>query len=392
MDKEGSFCNDVARESSSWQEATEKLREEDPQLFHQLEEMLAVQKQPLLRADLSNQIAQSIEASKNRLQDHFWRGRNGSDKPRLRKALDSILKALFLFGDMGNAVAHVDPLHAGILWTGVKLILQLVLNGIEQNAAAIEGLAQIFPIITRYAKMEEIYIEQRQKYPDTNLNKELKDILEAPTDEDCVSAIEPGLRAGSDTHQPRRTTCFRWVELQLKTFFSPKSTISCRDAFQRKLERLSQEVGIPVLGDVYDDIYDMNTPESEDRNVAERAPKWVMCCQRPLSIDMLGKAVSMDSRGQIDEVDAEYILHICSNFRIRIVCSMKIPPEPILTFFYTESMNRIVQIYCQHVYRLIMLQHQALSDVNESISNQHTSSHNRMDQFSILYELATTQT
>lgn len=74
---------------------------------------------------------------------------------------------------------------------------------------------------------------------------------------------------------------------------------------------------MPVLGDVYDDIYDMNTPEPEDRGIAERAFKWVMCCQRPLSIEMLVKAVSLDPDGSVDEeVGADYILDICSNFII----------------------------------------------------------------------------
>ena len=108
---------------------------------------------------------------------------------------------------------------------------------------------------------------------------------------------------------------FWWVELQLSTFFSLKSRIQRRDAFKRKLEKLDQEVGIPVLADVYDEIYDMDTPESEDRSVAVRALKWIMCCQRPLSIEMLVRAVSLDSDGKVDEeVDADYILDICSNF------------------------------------------------------------------------------
>lgn len=103
----------------------------------------------------------------------------------------------------------------------------------------------------------------------------------------------------------------------MNTFFSPKSNIRLRDAFKRKLEKLSLEVGIPVLTGVYDDIYDMNTPEPEDRSVAERTLKWVMCCQRPLSIKMLVKAASLDSNENVDEnVDADYILNICSNFII----------------------------------------------------------------------------
>ncbi len=40
-----------------------------------------------------------------------------------------------------------------------------------------------------------------------------------------------------------------------------------------------------------------------------------MCCRRPLSIEILVKAVSLDSNGDVDEeVDADYILDICSNF------------------------------------------------------------------------------
>ena len=61
----------------------------------------------------------------------------------------------------------------------------------------------------------------------------------------------------------------------------------------------------------------MKTPEPEDRSVAERVLKWVMCCQRRLSIEMLVKAVSLDSNSVVDEeVDTDYILYICSNFII----------------------------------------------------------------------------
>lgn len=104
----------------------------------------------------------------------------------------------------------------------------------------------------------------------------------------------------------------------MNIFFNTKSPIKRRDAFKRKLDKLNKEVGVPVLADVYDDIYDINTPEPEDRQVAERALKWVMCCKRPLSIEMMVKAVSYyDYEGNVDEqVTAEYILDICSNFII----------------------------------------------------------------------------
>lgn len=110
---------------------------------------------------------------------------------------------------------------------------------------------------------------------------------------------------------------FQWVELQLDIFFSSKSIIRRRDVFERKLDRLEMESGMPELEEVYDEIYEMNAPGLEDRMVAERALKWIMCCRRPLNIEVFVKAVSLDSKGDVDEaVDADYILAICSNFII----------------------------------------------------------------------------
>lgn len=61
----------------------------------------------------------------------------------------------------------------------------------------------------------------------------------------------------------------------------------------------------------------MNAPEPEDRSVAERALKWVMCCRRPSSIETLVKAVSFDFYGNVDEeVDSDYLLDVCSNLII----------------------------------------------------------------------------
>lgn len=129
MDKQKSYCDDIACGKSCWQEASEKIRVEDPKLYKQLEEMLATQKRPICRADISNQIAQSIEASKNRTQDRNvpfpWKNRNEGDKARVRKAMDSIPKAVIVFRNMGSAAASLDPLHVGVAWAGANLILQV---------------------------------------------------------------------------------------------------------------------------------------------------------------------------------------------------------------------------------------------------------------------------
>lgn len=129
MDKQKFYCNDIACEKSCWQEASERLRAEHPRLYAQLEEMLATQSQPLSSADVSGQIAKSIVASKNRLLERDlpfpWKHRDESEKAKVRKAMDSILKAVTVFKDMGTAAASLDPCHVGIAWIGVNLILQV---------------------------------------------------------------------------------------------------------------------------------------------------------------------------------------------------------------------------------------------------------------------------
>ncbi|CAG8946888.1 unnamed protein product [Penicillium salamii] len=119
------------------------------------------------------------------------------------------------------------------------------------------------------------------------------------------------------TLSDRAQGMFRWVELQLDVFFNSKSKIRRPDVFKRKLESLESGSGIPELDEVYDEIYDMNVSTDEDCRAAERTLKWMICCQIPLSIEILVKAVSFDSNGFLDEaVDADYLLAICSNFII----------------------------------------------------------------------------
>ncbi|KAJ5634581.1 hypothetical protein N7528_002423 [Penicillium herquei] len=178
MDKEKSHCNDVARAIPCWEEAFKRLRTEYPHLFDQLEGVPTAQSQPLSGRELSNQIAKSILESQSRIMERDlpfpWKHRNESEKAKLRKDMDNILKAVCVFKNMGSAVADIDPSHMGIAWIGVNMILQLVLSGAEQNAAALQGLAQISPIITRYAKVEEIYIEQQRNQQAIDLNKDFR--------------------------------------------------------------------------------------------------------------------------------------------------------------------------------------------------------------------------
>jgi hypothetical protein len=44
---------------------------------------------------------------------------------KIREQLNSILKAVQIFKDFGTSFAALDPVHAGIQWAAVNLILQV---------------------------------------------------------------------------------------------------------------------------------------------------------------------------------------------------------------------------------------------------------------------------
>ncbi|RAH74904.1 uncharacterized protein BO66DRAFT_69636 [Aspergillus aculeatinus CBS 121060] len=125
MDARKSNCNDadITSESTCWQEASARLRTEHPHLHAQFEGPSG--------ADLSGQIAQSImDACQNHTVDKdppsAWTHRDAHEKARVRRrAMDTILRAVTVFRDVGSAVANLDPSHVGIAWAGVNLILQV---------------------------------------------------------------------------------------------------------------------------------------------------------------------------------------------------------------------------------------------------------------------------
>ncbi len=73
---------------------------------------------------------------------------------------------------------------------------------------------------------------------------------------------------------------------------------------------------MPELDAVYEEIYQMNTAaDSESRNIAMRAYRWILAAQRQLLIAELTEAVSYDERGVSDlALTPELLLKLCSNF------------------------------------------------------------------------------
>ena len=111
-------------------------------------------------------------------------------------------------------------------------------------------------------------------------------------------------------------TRFRWAELQLALFYSPKSRLRHSKDVETKLQALERKTGLPELNQAYREIYEMNTHEgSEARAVAVRAFKWILSAYKPLTLSELSYAAAIRDDGVLDsEVDNDFVLDVCSNF------------------------------------------------------------------------------
>lgn len=117
-----------SKESTSktwyWTRAAECLRDEGhPDLFGAFEQIQKLA--PNSSETLAKQMLDDINKNKKSLMAKQWTIRWKDKTVNVRKHFDNILTGIRVFKDLGSAVASLDPVHAGIPWAGVSVILQV---------------------------------------------------------------------------------------------------------------------------------------------------------------------------------------------------------------------------------------------------------------------------
>ena len=162
-----------------WERATQQLEEKEPSVFAALQELR--KESSCTSKDIPREIIEIIEQHRNTMENKQWalplkvRGR----EVKIRKQLDNVWKVLQIFNAVGNTLASVDPVHAGIPWAGVSFILQGALMDSAQNVAAMEGLSRISLIVDRYLRMQTIYLGEQDRSRHEDLEQQLVDLYAA---------------------------------------------------------------------------------------------------------------------------------------------------------------------------------------------------------------------
>jgi hypothetical protein len=107
-----------------WKEAYEKLKSEEPDLYASLLRIVGIE--PKVPQDVSlEQRLQAIKAQKQRLMTDkqwvlYWQQKRKGFKG---DSFDKIVKVFQIVKPIGDTAAGLDPVHAGIPWACVSMLL-----------------------------------------------------------------------------------------------------------------------------------------------------------------------------------------------------------------------------------------------------------------------------
>jgi len=173
----------IKHTSDLWAEAYRDLARDNMKLVTALDQLLSVQQtQPTVDHshapprqlptldDLSwtassskeVEISKFIEARLTAMNDRKWRVRLGEHSIEVREQIDRIIKIILVAQDFVSSVASMDPVHAGLPWAGVCLLLPILTNDSKQRSAAMDGVEYVAKLIRRYAEIERLYLDDRK--------------------------------------------------------------------------------------------------------------------------------------------------------------------------------------------------------------------------------------
>lgn len=149
---------------------------------------------------------------------------------KLRDPADKVVRWLERFKDFGDVAVSADPLHAGIPWAGIRLLLQVTLSERQEMAALVSGLDVALYMMNRL----RLYREYLQSLPKTtNSARQLEGAL-AEFHALILQFLAHALRLLS-RDALSRTLRSLWTESRLTVFGQNCDTIAIRTSEQAQI-------------------------------------------------------------------------------------------------------------------------------------------------------------
>lgn len=113
------------------------------------------------RLAILNDVLVAVEAKKQSCMDKRWKyTKHNGDVVILRDVFEKMVGWVNKIKEVGDIAVQYDTAHATLPWAGIRLLLQVAVNDTQTFGAMAEGVEFISNLITRYAIVEQLYLQK----------------------------------------------------------------------------------------------------------------------------------------------------------------------------------------------------------------------------------------
>ncbi|KAJ5738870.1 hypothetical protein N7493_002025 [Penicillium malachiteum] len=179
VEKKGQAVAYHTADESLWEQAYEKLRRDEPDLVTSFERVVASEDESnstnihASTQDRQQRMAALVDKKIAQMNDRKWRLSIGKADIEVREKVDQIVKIIMVAKDFISSAASIDPVHAGLPWAGICVLLPLLVNDTTQRDDALAGLKTISELVRRFTEVERLYLKDKQEPTSQSLEKSI---------------------------------------------------------------------------------------------------------------------------------------------------------------------------------------------------------------------------
>lgn len=143
-----------------WNLAYDQLKRGDHKWLENYERILnnEIGNEPILQPDYK-QMALLLDKQRQVIEESRWKVRVGDHEMEVRSQVEKIGSAVVWANTFITSAVSADP-HAALVWAGVSIIVPLLLSGLDQDKALVDGLDKISSLLCRFTVVERVYRER----------------------------------------------------------------------------------------------------------------------------------------------------------------------------------------------------------------------------------------
>ncbi|KAJ5725594.1 uncharacterized protein N7483_006951 [Penicillium malachiteum] len=168
-----------AADGSLWEQAFEELRKDEPDLVASFERVVDSEDDSnsghvhASGQDRQQRMAALVDKKIAQMNDRKWRLSIGKTDIEVREKVDQIVKIIMVAKDFVSSAASIDPVHVGLPWAGICVLLPLLVNDTTQRDDALAGLKTISELVRRFTEVERLYLKDEQETTSQSLERSI---------------------------------------------------------------------------------------------------------------------------------------------------------------------------------------------------------------------------